>query len=159
MRVVASTGASLAACVLAGLGALTGPLHGAETDRVRALVAEAGATGDPREALAARLARGERVPGFGIRLYPGGDPRAAALLAALRPDARWAELIAAGEELTGHRPNLDLSLVALEQRLGLPPGAAIGLFAAGRTAGWIAHALEQHKDGKLIRPRARYVGV
>jgi citrate synthase len=159
VRVVASTGASLAACVLAGLSALTGPLHGAVTDRVRALVAEAGAAEDPHRAFAARLARGERLPGFGHRLYPGGDPRAADLLAALGPDGRWARLVAAGEELTGRRANIDVALVALEHRLGLPPGAAIGLFAAGRTAGWIAHALEQREAGNLIRPRARYVGV
>jgi citrate synthase len=159
VRVVASTGASLAACVLAGLSALTGPRHGAETDRVRALAAEASNAGDPRETIAARLGRGERVPGFGMRLYPGGDPRAADLLAALRLEGFWRELAAAGEALIGRRPNLDFSLVALEQRLKLPPGAALGLFAAGRAAGWIAHALEQRKEGKLIRPRARYIGA
>jgi citrate synthase len=158
VRVVAATGALLAASVLAGLAALTGPLHGAVTDQVRALVAEVGTKGDPRSVMAARIARGERVPGFGMRLYPGGDPRAADLLAALSPGPRWAAIIAAGEELTGHRPNLDFALVALEQRLGLATGTAIGVFAAGRTAGWIAHALEQLKEGKLIRPRARYVG-
>jgi citrate synthase len=159
VRVVASTEASLAACVLAGLAALTGPRHGGATDRVRALMAEPGVSEDPHQAFAARLARGERLPGFGHRLYPGGDPRAADLLAALGPDGHWARLIAAGEELTGRRPNIDLALVALEHRLGLRPGTAIGLFATGRTAGWIAHALEQQKAGNLIRPRARYIGV
>jgi citrate synthase len=159
VRVVASTGASLAACVLGGLAALTGPRHGGATDRVRALMAEPGAAADPHRALAARLARGETLPAFGHRLYPKGDPRAADLLAALGPDGTWVRLIAAAEALTGRQPTIDVALVALEHRLGLPPGAAIELFATGRTAGWIAHAMEQRQAGTLIRPRARYVGI
>ncbi len=159
VRVVAATGASLAACVLAGLAALTGPSHGAFTDRVRAVVTEPGALRDPHQTFAARLARGEQLPGFGHRLYPGGDPRAADLLAALGPHEQWDKLIAAGEELTGQRAMIDVAMVALEHRLGLPLGAAMSLFAAGRVAGWIAHALEQRKDQPLIRPRARYVGA
>ena len=59
-------------------------------------------------------------------------------------------------ELTGQRPNIDLALVALERVLWLPEGSALAIFAAGRTAGWIAHALEQRQDGRLIRPRASY---
>ncbi len=159
VRVVAATGASLAACVLAGLAALTGPSHGAFTDRVRAVVTEPGTLRDPHQTFAARLARGEQLPGFGHRLYPGGDPRAADLLAALGPHEQWDKLIAAGEELTGQRAMIDVAMVALEHRLGLPLGAAMSLFAAGRVAGWIAHALEQRKDQPLIRPRARYVGA
>ncbi len=158
VRVVASTGASLPACVLAGLAALSGPLHGGMTERTGAMLAEPGMQSAPRTAVAARLARGERLPGFGHRLYPSGDPRAAALLAALGPDAWWDELLAAATELTGLRPNIDFALVSLEQRLHLPRGAALAIFAAGRTAGWIAHALEQQRDGRLIRPRASYAG-
>jgi citrate synthase len=159
VRVVAATGASLAACILAGLAALTGPLHGAATNRVRALVTEPGVAENPQRILAARLARGELLPGFGHRLYPGGDPRSTSLLVALGPESPCARLITAAAELTGQHPNIDFALIALEQQLGLPPGAAIELFAAGRTAGWIAHALEQRKDRNLIRPRARYIGV
>ena len=162
VRVVASTGASLAACVLGGLAALSGPRHGGDTDRVRALLGERGVFRDPGRVLAARLARGERLSGFGHRLYPGGDPRAADLLAALEAalgaDRRLSRLVGAAEELAGLRPNVDLPMVALERRLGLPTGAAGGIFAAGRAAGWIAHALEQRGDGRLIRPRAHYVG-
>lgn len=163
VRVVASTGASLTACVLGGLAALSGPNHGGATDRVRALLAERGIARDPGPVLAARLARGERLPGFGHpRLYSGGDPRAVDLLAsldaALGADRRLSRLIDAAEELTGLRPNLDLPMVALELRLRLPTGAAGGVFAAGRATGWIAHALEQRSDGRLIRPRAHYVG-
>ncbi len=158
VRVVASTGAALPACLLAGLAALSGPLHGGMTERVGALLAEPGMQADPRTALAARLDRGERLPGFGHRLYPDGDPRATALLAALDPGPWWREMFAAAEELTGRRPNIDTALVALEKTLHLPEGSALAIFAAGRTAGWIAHALEQRQDGRLIRPRAIYAG-
>jgi citrate synthase len=158
VRVVASTGAALPCCLLAGLAALSGPLHGGMTSRVAALLAEPGMTTDPRAAIAARLARGERVPGFGHRLYPDGDPRAIALLNAfeLAPPLRAA--FAAVTELTGQQPNIDAALVALERHLDLPMGSALAIFAVGRTVGWIAHALEQRQDGRLIRPRAAYAG-
>jgi citrate synthase len=156
VRVVASTGAALPACLLAGVAALSGPLHGGMTEQVGALLAEPGMQADPRATLAARLDRGERLPGFGHRLYPDGDPRAAALLTALDPGPWWHGMFAAAEELTGQRPNIDTALVALERTLRLPDGAALAIFAAGRTAGWIAHALEQRQDGRLIRPRASY---
>jgi citrate synthase len=156
VRVVASTGAALPACLLAGLAALSGPLHGGVTERVGACLAEPGMEADPRAVIAARLDRGEHVPGFGHRLYPDGDPRAAALLAPLAPGPWWQEMFGAVAELTGQRPNIDLALVALERVLHLPDGSALAIFAAGRTAGWIAHALEQRQDGRLIRPRASY---
>jgi citrate synthase len=156
VRVVASTGAALPACLLGGLAALSGPLHGGMTERVSAMLAEPGMATAPSTAIAARLERGEPLPGFGQRLYPDGDPRAAALLVALNPDPWWQEILATVEALTGQRPNIDTALVALERTLRLPPGAALAIFAAGRTAGWIAHALEQRQDGRLIRPRASY---
>jgi citrate synthase len=156
VRVVASTGAALPACLLAGLAALSGPLHGGATERVGAFLAEPGMEADPRAVIAARLDRGEHVPGFGHRLYPDGDPRATALLAPLDPGPWWQEMFGAMAELTGQRPNIDLALVALERVLHLPDGSALAIFAAGRTAGWIAHTLEQRQDGRLIRPRASY---
>lgn len=159
VRVVASTRAALPACLLAGLAALTGPLHGGMTERVAAFLAEPGMDADPRGAIGARLARGDRLPGFGHRLYPDGDPRAAALLAALDPDPWWHAMLMAVRDLTGLRPNIDLALVALERKRRLPPGSALAIFAVGRAAGWIAHALEQHADGGLIRPRATYAGI
>ncbi len=158
VRVVASTGASLPACTLAGLAALSGPRHGGMTEQAAAMFADNAIQADPEAGLAARLARGERLPGFGHRLYPEGDPRARALLEAIGPNRIWSRLIAAGTALTGAPPNLDLALAALEQQLHLPAGAGLALFAIGRSAGWIAHALEQHQDGRLIRPRAAYVG-
>lgn len=158
VRVVASTGAPLAGCLLAGLTALSGPRHGGMTDRVRAMLSEPAMLTNPRAAVAARLARGEDLPGFGHRLYPDGDPRAQELLDLVGPSPAWRGLCAAIHDLSGQRPNIDAALVALEQHLTLPPGAAFVIFAAGRTAGWIAHALEQHQDGQLIRPRAAYTG-
>jgi citrate synthase len=126
------------------------------TGGVRALLADPAVEADPEAALSARLARGERVPGFGHPLYPDDDPRAAALLAALPHSPPQAAVIAAMRRLTGVAPNVDFALVALESRLGLPHGAAFALFATGRSAGWIAHALEQWRDGRLIRPRAAF---
>jgi citrate synthase len=158
VRVVASTGAALPCCLLAGLAALSGPLHGGMTSRVAALLGEAGLTTNPRSAIAARLARGEHVPGFGHRLYPDGDPRGAALLRAFEPAPRLRAVFAAVLELTGQQPNIDAALVAMEQHARLPVGSALAIFAVGRTAGWIAHALEQRQDGRLIRPRATYSG-
>jgi citrate synthase len=118
-----------------------------------------------RDALAGRLRRGEQIPGFGHPLYPEGDPRASLLLelaAAAAPASPHtelaAELAAAAFELLGERPNLDFGLVALARALDLPAGAALALFAIGRSAGWIAHAIEQYEAGGLIRPRARYLG-
>ncbi|WP_306673816.1 citrate/2-methylcitrate synthase, partial [Tahibacter caeni] len=115
--------------------------------------------------LAARWRRGDDLPGFGHALYPHGDPRAAELLALLRrersgtPD--WpplAALIARAEEVSGLRPSLDLSLAAICRLYALPAEAALVLFASARLAGWLAHALEQQEQGRLIRPRARYAG-
>lgn len=158
VRVVASTGASLAACVTAGLAAIGGPLHGGVSAQVSAMLAEPGMLARPTQAIARRLARGEMLPGFGHRLYPDGDPRAAALLAALGPARPWRTVIAAAEAAIGHRANIDAAGAVLEAAEALPAGAALALFAAGRTAGWIAHALEQHRQGALIRPRASYAG-
>ncbi len=158
-RVVASTGAALAHCVLAGLAALSGPKHGGMVARVREMAADPPILADPVDGLRGRLARGETIPGFGHRLYPDGDPRAAALLAAHPPGPAWQNLIAAVDALTGRKPCVDVALALLEDELAMPPGGGLALFALGRTAGWIGHSLEQRADGRLIRPRADYVGA
>ena len=155
-RIVASTRAPLGACVLAGLAALVGPLHGGMTNEIRHLLADPLVAADPSAAIADRLARGERIPAFGHPLYPDGDPRAAALLSRMQPPPGARRLIEAMQAMTGIAPNIDCALLVLEQRLRLPTGAAFAIFAAGRTVGWIAHALEQWRDGTLIRPRAMY---
>jgi citrate synthase len=157
-RVVASTRAPLGACVLGGLAALVGPLHGGVTNELRAFLADPTVVADPTGAVANRLARGERLPAFGHPLYPDGDPRAEALLARLPPRGTALRVFEVMTATTGVPPNIDFALVVLEQRLNLPAGAAFALFAIGRTVGWIAHALEQWQSGKLIRPRAVYPG-
>jgi citrate synthase len=145
-RVTASTGANPYAVVSAALAALSGPRHGGACAQVEALFSEA-ATSNPRRAIGERLRRGDRVTGFGHPLYSGGDPRARALLEELPEAGPWIE---AGQQLLGAYPSLDLALVALR----LPPGGAFQVFASGRCLGWIAHALEQYADGRMIRPRA-----
>jgi citrate synthase len=152
-RVAASTGASLAASVLAGLTVLSGPRHGGMAARVEAFAGLAARRGW-RAAMATRAA----PPGFGHPLYPDGDPRADALLAAVKVPPALAALREAVEGQTGQRANVDFALVALRQALDLPAEAPFALFAVARTAGWLAHAMEQLASGELIRPRARYVG-
>ena len=156
-RVAASTGASLAASALAGLSALSGPLHGGMAARVEAFVAEADRT-SAAKAVSARLAQGSTMPGFGHPLYPDGDPRARALLEAFEPPALLMDLRRETEAATGQLPNIDFALVGLARALSLPADAPFILFAVARTAGWLAHAIEQGQIGRLIRPRARYVG-
>ncbi len=157
-RVAASTGASLAACALAGLSTLSGPLHGGMTLQVAAFVAECRRTGEPRTAAALRLSQGLEVPGFGQQSYPGGDPRAKAIAEALAYSDDLREIARIGENVTGASPNLDFALVAATRTLGLPADAAFTLFAIGRATGWIAHAIEQRQSQRPIRPRSNYVG-
>ncbi len=157
-RVVASTGASLGACIDAGLSALSGPLHGGMTSLVELLFDEIEAAADPETVVETRLRRGDGLPGFDHPLYPEGDPRAAALLALLEPHPTRQALIDTVADTTGKLPTIDVALVSLRRELNLPPGAALSLFAIGRTVGWLAHAFEQFSDNRLIRPRARYEG-
>ena len=156
-RVAVSTGAPLAAGVLSGLATLTGPLHGRASLGVLELVAgvnRAGAEVTIRD----WLSQGRPIAGFGHPLYPLGDPRASALLQQFPLPAEYAELRDVVEEAIGERPNVDFALAALTKVFNLPQEAPLILFALGRCAGWLAHALEQVTTGHPIRPRARYVG-
>jgi citrate synthase len=171
-RVAASTGASLYAVVTAALATLSGPRHGSASERVEAMLreieSEARGGAGVEAAVASRLARGETVVEYGHPLYPAGDPRYVALRAlcetvattkaAREALARVDALNDVARRLGYGEPTLDVGLVTLRIALGLPAGAASAIFAAGRTAGWIAHALEQTASGHLLRPRARYVG-
>jgi citrate synthase len=157
-RVTASTGASLGACILSGFAALSGPLHGNATVRVRSLFEEVART-SPDEAIGRHLASGLSIPGFGHPLYPTeGDPRAAALLAAFEPPTEYKQMIAKVSAATGQRPTIDVALAALAARLELPEDAPFALFAIGRSVEWLAHSIEQVTTGTMIRPRARYAG-
>jgi len=161
-RCVASAGSSPYNVAIAGLAALEGTKHGGATSRVDASWDTLRRSGDLRAAFTERLRRGEIIEGFGHPLYPGGDPRAALLLGML-PKGKAAtfarELAAAAKAVIGEAPTVDFALVALARALGLPNGAALTLFAIGRTIGWIGHAIEQYESNAMIRPRAKYVGA
>jgi citrate synthase len=156
-RVAASTGAALSASLLAGFATLSGPLHGGAAAALQALLHSARSIG-PEKAMLASLAGGRAVAGFGHRLYPQGDVRAAALLQHIEPAPIFTQLSAAADNLIGELPNIDFALTAMADSAGLPADAPFVLFALARSVGWIAHALEQSQAGALIRPRARYTG-
>ncbi|WP_432728266.1 citrate synthase [Variovorax sp. W6] len=156
-RVTASTGASVAACLLTGLSTLTGPLHGGASAAVQALMRHASDIG-PEAAVREWLAHDRPLAAFGHPLYPGGDARCGALLANIELPPAFEELRGIGERLLGEAANIDFALAALAAVHKLPPGAPLTLFALSRTVGWTAHVLEQQTAGQLIRPRARYTG-
>ena len=171
VRCITSTGTHLFGAVAGGLAALSGPRHGGDTVRIAALFDEVARAPDLDRFLASRISLdeqggyGTKLPGFGHTLYPHGDPRARVLLELLTecaparsPIAEVHALARAVREMSGAEPTLDYALAAIERVLGLPTGAAFTLFAVGRVVGWIAHAMEQTADGRLIRPRARYIG-
>ena len=164
-RCVASAGSTPYAVVMAGLSALQGAKHGGSVEQVEAFLQEVGTPAQAQEAVARRLKRGERLPGFGHQLYPDGDPRGKALLELTSKAYPDAPAVALGEALItqarraiGQHPTVDFALAVLANALQQPPGAALALFALGRTIGWIGHAIEQYQLDQLIRPRARYVG-
>ncbi len=164
-RIAASAEAHPYAVVQAGLATLQGFRHGGHTERVSAFLPELVAHESVEKGISARLRRGEGIPGFGHPLYPDGDPRATILFDLLNESCANHPLLlrinaAAWQvfQLTGKAPTIDYALAALEAVLNLPEGAALALFALGRTAGWIGHAIEQYESGQLIRPRARYSG-
>jgi citrate synthase len=159
-RVAASTGACLGACMLAGFGAASGPLHGGASIRVQGLLKEIDRT-SADEVVQRHLESGWPIPGFGHYMYPDGDPRASSLLAAFEPRARLKRTIAKVSASTGLAPTIDLALATLADRYKLPDDAPFSLFVIGRSVGWLAHSIEQvlANPGAMIRPRARYVGT
>ncbi|WP_394688736.1 citrate/2-methylcitrate synthase [Hoeflea sp.] len=157
-RCIASTGTSLKAVLVGALAALSGVKHGATTTQIESLWNSIDHNA-PARSLRDRLQADGMLPGFGHPLYPDGDIRAKALLSAMGVDFPEASRLAtAAKDLTGAAPSIDFALVALRRHLGLPQGAAFLLFAIGRSAGWIAHGLEQRATDQLIRPRALYTG-
>lgn len=156
-RITASTGASLAGCLLTGLATLSGPLHGDASGRVRAVFDDVQRLG-AAHVVDHHLKSAIPIPGFGHHLYPDGDPRAAALLARLDPPAELARFIDKVTTLTGQRPTIDVALAMLSVQLRLPRDAAFGLFSTARSVGLLAHCIEQLRVGKVIRPRSRYTG-
>jgi len=165
-RVAASTRADPCAVVLSGLGALSGPLHGKAALVAHELLLRARALGSGELAVAQTLARRELVPGFGHPVYRGIDPRAQCLLERVLPQAKRADraIIAAvqqaGQASTERQANVDFALAALAFSQDMPVGATEAIFAVARSAGWIAHALEEYGEQALrFRGRALYVGT
>ncbi len=157
-RVAASTGASLPACLLAGLCTLSGPRHGGAGEAFRYLAVDArqyGAT----NAVTQWLERDRLLPGFGHTLYPDGDPRAALMLEGLAPSSDLQALAASVLDLTGLLPNCDFALAAMTETHDWPPDAPFRIFLVGRAVGWCAHIMEHNQEGTLIRPRGRYTGA
>ncbi|KJY47775.1 MULTISPECIES: citrate synthase [unclassified Streptomyces] len=167
VRVAASARAHPYAAVSAGLGALEGPLHGAAGRLAHRMLVEALERGGAAPVVADHLRAGRRVPGLGHRLYEGEDPRATALFARLENVPRAAPALAAAREVVataaarrgGLHANVDLALAVLTVSCGMPAEAGETVFAVSRTAGWIAHALEEYQERPLrMRPSGQYQG-
>jgi citrate synthase len=164
-RAAASVRADPYAVVATGLGAVGGALHGGASLGAELMLDAARDPGDAPRVIGELLRRGEKIPGFGHFVYTGGDPRAVALLAAVRrlmPGS--AKLAVAGEIASeAHRrglpqPNIDFALAALATAAGLIRGAGEAIFAVARTAGWLAHGIEEYQRATPIRPRGIYTG-
>ncbi|MGH3052492.1 MAG: citrate synthase 2 [Gaiellaceae bacterium] len=169
-RIVASTGADCGAAMSAAVGALSGPLHGGAPTRVLKMLDEVADAGDVRQYVRDLLDRGERIMGFGHRVYRAEDPRARVLRRTARelesPRVEVAEALeqAALEELAARHPervlatNVEFWSAVVLDIAEIPPPLFPAMFACARVAGWSAHILEQKRSGRLIRPSARYVG-
>jgi len=171
-RVIASTGAGLTWAALGGFAALTGPLHGGAPEPVLNMLEEVGTPARAESWVAEQLEKGERLMGFGHRIYKVRDPRADVLKAALEklnPSGEKLALARAVEDaalaaLKRHKPdrpletNVEFYTAMLLDGLALPRAGFTPVFAMGRVAGWTAHAMEQQRTGRLIRPASLYVG-
>jgi citrate synthase len=164
-RVAASAKADPYAVVLTGLGVLGGPLHGGASYGAERLLAEVAEPRQAARAIAERVRRGERIPGFGHSVYKNGDARGALLLDLVKEAAPGHDRIAAGvavlEEMRRRRlpeRNVDFALATLTAVSGMVSGAGEAIFAVARVAGWLAHAMEEYDRGTLLRLRASYTG-
>ena len=167
-RVTASTLSDLYSAVTSAIGTLKGPLHGGANERVMELLDEIGRPERAEEVVRARLARHERIMGFGHRVYKVEDPRATILrtwskrLGEAHQDSHYYDLLRQVETVVhrekGLYPNVDLYSGSVYTLLGVPKDLFTPLFAASRVVGWTAHVLEEYEDLRLIRPTAHYIG-
>jgi citrate synthase len=169
-RVIASTGADVAAALSGAVGAMSGPLHGGAPARVLGMIEAVEKTGDATAYVKQALDRGDRLMGFGHRVYRAEDPRARVLrrtameLGAPRYEVAEALEKAALDELHARRPdrvlatNVEFWAAIILDFAEVPAHMFTSMFTCARTAGWAAHILEQKKTGRLVRPSARYVG-
>lgn len=165
-RVAASAHAHPYAVVSAGLGVLEGPLHGAASGLAHRMLSEVLDRGGAAPVVADHLRTGRRVPGLGHRLYAGEDPRAVALFALLDELPQAAPAMAAARDVVAttarHTPlhaNVDLALAVFSVSYDMPAETGETVFAVSRTAGWIAHAMEEYTERPLrMRPSGQYTG-
>jgi citrate synthase len=169
-RVIASTGADVAAAISGAIGAMSGPLHGGAPSRVLHMIEEVERSGDADAYVKGVLDRGERLMGFGHRVYRAEDPRARVLrrtakeLNAERYEVAVALEQAALTELRSRRPdraletNVEFWAAIMLDFAEVPAHLFTSMFTCARLAGWSAHILEQKKTGRLIRPSAKYIG-
>ncbi|MDA3625914.1 citrate synthase 2 [Saccharopolyspora sp. WRP15-2] len=169
-RVIASTGADVSACLSGAVGAMSGPLHGGAPARVLPMIEEAERTGDARRVVESILDRGDRLMGFGHRVYRAEDPRARVLrntcdqLGAPRFEVARELEQAALAVLRERRPdrqietNVEFWAAVVLDFAAVPTAMMPAMFTCARLAGWSAHILEEKRTGRLIRPSAQYIG-
>ena len=170
-RVAAATLTDIHSAIVAAIGTLKGPLHGGANADVMRLLLEIGPDGGPEKAEAvvrAKLARKEKIPGFGHRVYHTEDPRATHLrqmskdLGQRAGEAFWFEMSQRIEAVVkaekNLNPNVDFYSASTYHALGIEIDLFTPIFAVSRVSGWTAHVLEQYANNRLIRPRAEYIG-
>jgi citrate synthase len=169
-RVAAATLTDIHSAIVAAIGTLKGPLHGGANAEVMRLLLEIGPEGTERaeDVVRAKLARKEKIPGFGHRVYRTEDPRATHLrqmskeLTAKAGQRHWYDMSERIERLVKTEkklnPNVDFYSASTYYALGIPIDLFTPIFAVSRVSGWTAHVLEQYANNRLIRPRAEYVG-
>lgn len=167
-RVTAATKSDMFAAITSAIGALQGPLHGGANTAVMKMLLEIGEPEAAERYVDEKLARGERIMGFGHRVYRVLDPRARILeefsrrMAEITGETRWYEISKRVQERVKERkgldPNVDFFSASTYYAMGIPPELFTCVFAISRVAGWTAHVIEQHENNRLIRPRAHYVG-
>jgi citrate synthase len=164
-RVAASMRADPYAVVATGLGAVGGALHGGASFGAEVMLRSAARPEEAARVVGDLLRRGERIPGFGHFVYRGSDPRAVLLMDFVRQAAAGSQQLAVADAVIAEahgralpEPNIDFALAALASVAGMIPGGGEAVFAIARTAGWVAHALEEYERGTPIRPRGIYIG-
>jgi len=148
-----------------GLGTMSGALHGGASLGAEIMLRSAGGQGDAARVVGELLRRGERVPGLGHFVYESGDPRSVLLMDLIREAAPGSDRLAVADAVIAEArqralpaPNVEFALATLASVAGMIPGAGEAIFAIARTAGWLAHALEEYARATPIRPRGVYTG-
>jgi citrate synthase len=167
-RIIASTLSDMFSAITGAIGALKGPLHGGANEEAMKAAEEIGEPENAEAYVRDRLARHEKIMGFGHAVYRTMDPRATVLKALAREvgarhgDERWADIFEALQTTVYEQkqlwPNVDLYAAGVYHSLGIPTDLMTPVFALARMAGWTAHVREQYADNKVIRPGSNYVG-